>query len=77
MLEHLSEEGTARERGLRFGEAQRAAVEATLAAYERLFAEACGLDAAAVRSFGEQVSIRTRTRRSPRSRAGPASTSRS
>jgi isopenicillin-N N-acyltransferase-like protein len=58
MLEHVSEEGTARERGLRFGEAQRGAVEGTLAAYGRLFAEASGLDVAAVRSFGEQVGER-------------------
>jgi isopenicillin-N N-acyltransferase like protein len=58
MLEHISEEGTARERGLRFGEAQRAAVEGTLAAYERLFSEAGGLNSAAVRSFGERVGER-------------------
>jgi isopenicillin-N N-acyltransferase-like protein len=58
MLEHLSEEGTARERGIGFGEAQRAAVERTLVAYERLFREAGGLDCAAVRSFGERVGER-------------------
>jgi isopenicillin-N N-acyltransferase-like protein len=58
MLEHISEEGTARERGLRFGEDQRGAVGATLAAYERLFAEASGVDAAAMRSFGERVGER-------------------
>jgi isopenicillin-N N-acyltransferase like protein len=58
MLEHFSGEGTARERGLRFGEAQRTAVEGTLAAYDRLFREACGADSAAVRSFGERVGER-------------------
>ena len=58
MLEHFSGEGTARERGLRFGEAQREAVEGTLVAYKRLFSEACGLDTAAVRSFGERVGER-------------------
>jgi len=58
MLEHISEEGTARERGLRFGKAQRGAVEATLAAYEQLFADASGLDVAAVRSFGERIGER-------------------
>ncbi len=58
MLEHVSEEGTPSERGLRFGEAQRGAVERTMAAYGRLFAEASGLDVAAVRSFGERVGDR-------------------
>jgi isopenicillin-N N-acyltransferase-like protein len=58
MLEHLSEDGTAQERGLRFGEAQRDAVHVTVASYERLFREACGLNAAAVRSFGERVGER-------------------
>ena len=58
MLEHVSEECTARERGLRFGKAQRGAVEGTLAAYGRLFVEASGLDVAAVRSFGERVGER-------------------
>lgn len=60
MLEHVSEEGTARERGLRFGDAQREAVQGTLAAYERIFRDACGLNAAAVRSFGERVGERLR-----------------
>jgi isopenicillin-N N-acyltransferase-like protein len=60
MLEHISEEGTPHERGLRFGEAQRSAVHGTLAAYERIFQAACGLNAAAVASFGDRVGERLR-----------------
>ena len=55
MLEHISEEGTARERGLGFGEAMRDAVHGTVSAYERLFLEASGADSTAVRRFGERV----------------------
>jgi len=55
MLSHVSEERLPQDRGLAFGRAHRHAVRATVAAYERIFREANGLDAAAVRDFGGQV----------------------
>jgi isopenicillin-N N-acyltransferase like protein len=58
MRAHLSNESLPGDRGFRFGEAQRDAVHGTVAAYERLFREACGADFAAVRSFGERVGER-------------------
>jgi isopenicillin-N N-acyltransferase-like protein len=58
MRAHLSNESLPSDRGVRFGEAQRDAVHHTVSAYERLFAEASGLDVAAVRSFGERVGER-------------------
>jgi isopenicillin-N N-acyltransferase like protein len=60
MRAHLSNESLPGDRGVRFGEAQRDAVHGTVNAYERLFAEASGLDVAAVRSFGERVGERLR-----------------
>jgi isopenicillin-N N-acyltransferase like protein len=58
MRAHLSNESLPGDRGVRFGEAQRDAVHATVGAYERLFREACGADSAVVRSFGERVGER-------------------
>jgi isopenicillin-N N-acyltransferase-like protein len=58
MRAHLSSERLPRDRGLGFGEAQRDAVHVTVSAYERLVQAACGLNAAAVRSFGERIGER-------------------
>jgi isopenicillin-N N-acyltransferase-like protein len=55
---HASRELDPRARGVAFGVAQRPAVEVCVGAYERLLAEAAGLDAEALRAKGVLVAER-------------------